>query len=411
MAFMAGYSLSCFGSGLILPFTAIYIDSHLGLGPGYVAAFFALLAATSVIAGLMSGRVVDHVGVGLPGVLGSAGMGAGYLILALADSAVLVPVSAVVVGIGTGFFHPAFTPAAASLAPESLRRRVFAVRHLVMNLGLGVGAGVAALASPEGAALRLLFVLNAVSYVPLAAVLWWVGGGVQAASRSSSAGRIRGYRLLLRSRLILLLCTTQLLIALFGFAQLGSSVPLLIHDRMGETTRIVGIVMVANTVAVVVLQYPLARLFEHLTEGSTLALTGLVWVAAYGSGALAALTSGSARHILLFAFPVLFAAGEAAYSSSFYPMLTRLAPDAALGRASAVATLAFSLGNIVGPAVGVLVVSQLAAVGSWSCLSAAAALPLATAVALVVTLRRASAAASAAESPAAQILAREGSDG
>ncbi len=386
---MTGYSLSCLGSGLILPLTAIYIASYLHLGSGYAGIFFAVLATMSVLAGLMGGRLVDRCGPRHPGALGAAAMGAGYAILARAQSRLAVPISAGVVGLGTGLFNPAFTAAVAQLSPNVLRRRAFALRHLVMNAALGTGAGLAALLAAQHGSLRVLFVLNAASYAPVAAALWWAGRPRTRDDATRNGLRQRGYREVLRSRVLLVLCLTQLLIAIFGFAQFSVSVPLILHDSMRETTRLVGAVMVANTVAVVVLQYPLARAFEHITERLTLALTPLIWMVAYGSGALASVTSGAMRTALVLAFAVLFAAGEAAYSSSFYSMVTRAVSPDAVGRAIALATTAFSVGMVAGPAIGVLLVSQFNATASWLALAVAAAMPFASAMILAPMARRA----------------------
>jgi MFS family permease len=396
---MAGYLMSCIGSGLVLPFTAIYIDTYLGLGPRYVVAFFGVQTAASLIAGLIGGRLVDHYGQRVPGTIGASSIGLGYLGLAVAHTGWHIVASAVVVGLGTGLFYPAFTTAAASLAPDALRRRAFAVRHLVMNAGLGVGAGLAALAAGGTGRFRELFGLDAASYLPLMAVLWHAGtsSGSRALAAVGGAGRT-GYGAVLRARPVLLLSVTHLLIALVGFAQFGASVPLLMHGPMGESARIVAAVVVVNTAAVTTLQYPLARLYERFAETLTLGLTGLIWMLAYGAGALAALATGSARIALLCTFAVMFAVGEAAYSSSFFALLTRLAPSQTVGRATAVATQAWSLGNIVGPAIGVTVVGHFSPAGSWLILSAAASLPIVATLAVVLSVRAAARAPALPES-------------
>ena len=231
------------------------------------------------------------------------------------------------------------------------------------------------------------------------AVLWQAGTSSGSRALAAAGGAARtGYGAVLRARPVLLLSVTHLLIALVGFAQFGASVPLLMHGPMGESARIVAAVVVVNTAAVTALQYPLARLFERLAETLTLGLTGLIWMLAYGAGALAALTAGSARIGLLCTFAVTFAVGEAAYSSSFFALLTRLAPSQTVGRATAVATQAWSLGNIVGPAIGVTVISHFSPAGSWSILGAAASLPIVTTLAVARSARPAARAPALPES-------------
>jgi MFS family permease len=401
---MAGYLMSCIGSGLVLPFVAIYIDSYLRLGPGYVVAFFGIQTAVSLAAGLAAGRIVDQWGQRLPGTIGAASIGLGYLVLAVAHAGWHIVASSAIVGLGTGLFYPAFTTTTVSLVPDSLRRRAFAVRHLIMNAGLGGGAGLAALVIGQTGRFRELFLLDAASYLPLMAVLWQAGSTAGSRARAQAGEKLAGYREVLRARPIMALAVTNLLIALVGFAQFGASVPLLVHGPMGESARIVAAVVFVNTAAVTALQYPLARLYEHLAETVTLGLTGLIWMVAYCAGALACAAQGSARVAALCAFAIIFAVGEAAYSSSFFALLTRLVPKETVGRTTAVATQAYSLGNIIGPAIGVAVVSHFSSVVSWLVLVAAAGLPIASTLAAAVSLRP------AGHAPTAEQAVRAGNE-
>lgn len=384
--YMAAFLLSSVGTGVVLPFTAVYIDSVLKFGAGGAAAYFAVSAATSLTTGLAAGGLVDRIGARVVGVIGAGTMAIGYIVLGLATTRTHVILSAVAVGSGLAFFQPAFTPTAARLVPEPARRKAFAVRNLVMNVGLGIGAALATVVTRRNETLRALFMFDAASYVPLALALW-VFGGPGRSPTSQDHRRNVGYRRLLTSRPFLWLSATQLLVWLFGFAQLNSSVPLLIHGPMGESTKVIGAIVVANTVAVVALQYPLARWFERFSVGHVLTLTGLMWAVAFGSGAAAAAAAGQLRYALLFVFAVVFAIGEAAYSSSFFVLLTQLAPEGSLGRATGVTSLAVNAGSIAGPAIGIVLISHLRPTMSWSVLGVAAALPFVAAGGLNLSMK------------------------
>ncbi|MEK8171075.1 MFS transporter [Streptomyces sp. M19] len=183
-----------------------------------------------------------------------------------------------------------------------------------------------------------------------------------------------------------LLILAQALFAIVGFTQIEATVPLLMHDHMGVTLGWVSVVVAANSFALVVLQPLLQRGLERLSEPTGLALGPVLWVAAFGFGLLAALAGDAApaalRYGLLIAFAVVFAVGELTYSSAFYPLLLRWAGDAAVGRASALASLAWNLGTASGPPLGLFVVGHTSASGSWLTLACGAAVAFAVAAAL-----------------------------
>jgi MFS family permease len=378
---MAGFAISTAGTGLILPFTAIYLTAQLHLGNTVTAAYFVCTGATAVAVSLLGGQLADKIGARSVGSLGTLAMAAGYLMLGWSSSAAAVLASAAVVGAGNGLFQPAFTPIIASTVSEGYRRRAFAIRHLIMNAGLGIGAVLGSWLVGRAGVLHLLFLGNGLSYVPLAAVLW-LAGAAASASRARRPPQKATYRRLLASRPVALLTLTQFFVAALAFAQLTTSVPLLVEERMGFTSRVVGAVFVANTLAVIVLQYPLAKLFDRISESATLVCAILLWILAFTSGTAAALTGGGVRTALLFTFPVVFALGEAAHACSFYSLLARVSPKESFGRANALVSLAYTLGNLSGPALGIALIGGLHPAGAWLALTIPFLLPLAAAALL-----------------------------
>ncbi|MFB8235017.1 MFS transporter, partial [Kitasatospora purpeofusca] len=194
-----------------------------------------------------------------------------------------------------------------------------------------------------------------------------------------------GYRALLRSRPIALLMLAQALFATAGFTQIEATVPLLLHHGMGIGLAGVSAVTAGNALVLLLLQHPVARRLEALAEEAALIAAPLLWCAAFGAGALATATDGAARTALLAAFAALFAIGEIAYSSAFFPLLVRFSGPASLGRGSALSSLAWSTGTAVGPPLGIAVVTATGTGTGWLALAAGAAAVLA----VTLLLRRA----------------------
>ncbi|WP_262699791.1 MULTISPECIES: MFS transporter [Streptomyces] len=441
---MGALLLSSLGNGLCFPFTSIYISQLLGLGGRAAGGYFIAMAAASFAAALAGGPLADRGSPHRVGALGGAALAVGYALLAPAGSVALVLASGVCVGAGFGLFYASIVGIVDTAVPESGRRSAFAIRHIVNNAGIGLGSVAAGLAlhgaaTPVGA-LRWLYLANGLAALPLIAVTLGVrprarpepgtrpepeerpeatmGGRTDLSpspplpeteappqtpgSRGEAPGIGKGrggdltppepsgdgptYRTLLRARPMALLILAQALFAIVGFTQIEATVPLLMHDRMAVTLGWVSAVVAANSFALIALQPLLRRRLERLPETVSLAAGPVLWTGAFGCGLGAALAGEAApaavRYGLLLAFAVIFAAGELMYSSAFYPLLLRWSGEAAVGRASALASLAWNLGTASGPPIGLFVVANASATGSWLALALGAAAAFTVAAAL-----------------------------
>ncbi|MGW2329196.1 MFS transporter [Streptomyces sp. NPDC001700] len=389
---MGALLISTLGNGLCFPFTAIYVSELLGLGGRATGGYFVAMAAASFAAALVGGPLADRRGPHRVGVLGGAALAAGYGMLAPADTTPLVLASGACVGVGFGLFYASIVGVVDAAVPESGRRTAFSIRHIVNNVGIGVGSVVAGLAlqgahTPTGT-LRWLYLANALAALPLVVAIWYVRPptGQPAQPAAGPADNTATYRDLLRARPMALLILAQALFAIVGFTQIEATVPLLMHDDMAVTLGWVSTVVAANSFALIALQPLLSRWLERLPETVSLAAGPVLWVAAFGCGLGAALAGDGAapalRYGLLLAFAVVFAAGELTYSSAFYPLLLRWSGEAAVGRASALASLAWNLGTASGPPLGLFVVAHLSATGSWTALAAGAGAAFVVAAAL-----------------------------
>ncbi|AEM87529.1 MFS transporter [Streptomyces violaceusniger] len=392
---MGALLLSSLGNGLCFPFTSIYISQLLGLGGRAAGGYFIAMAAASFAAALAGGPLADRGGPHRVGALGTAALAAGYALLAPAGSVPLVLVSGVCVGVGFGLFYASIVGVVDTAVPESGRRAAFAIRHIVNNAGVGLGSVAAGLAlhgadTPAGT-LRWLYLANGLAALPLIAVILGVRprATAEAKERPDGAGPSGPgptYRSLLRARPMALLILAQALFAIVGFTQIEVTVPLLLHDRMAVTLGWVSVVVAANSFALIALQPLLRGRLERLPETVVLAGGPVLWAVAFGCGLGAALVGeaapGAVRYGLLLAFAVVFAAGELMYSSAFYPLLLRWSGEEAVGRASALASLAWNLGTASGPPLGLFIVAHASATGSWLALALGAAAAFAVTAAL-----------------------------
>ncbi|MFC3588445.1 MFS transporter [Streptantibioticus rubrisoli] len=387
------FGLSSFGNGAVLPLTAVYVSEQLGLGLPWAGRYFGAIALTSFVLTPLGGRLADLRRPGAAAATGVLLTASGYLLLAAADGWAVVLVCAALVGAGNALFYPALAPTIGAVTVESERQRAFSLRYTAMNVGAGLGAGAGALFVAGGHGVhgyRLLYVLDALTFVPLALTLLRTGQRRAAegdlppnappASRvpatpgapAAPAPAASGYLAVLGSRAVLGMAAVQCGAMLFGYAQFESSVPLLVRRSAPGSLYLLSGIVVVNTVAVVVLQRLLVPRLRRWPQATALLLAPSCWVAAYCCGALSVLLSGTALAAALAVFAALFAAGETAYACSFYPLLMKAVPRHLLGRASAITSLASNVGSTAGPAVGVALLTHTSPGWTWSLLAASA---------------------------------------
>ncbi|MFD8318192.1 MFS transporter [Kitasatospora purpeofusca] len=388
---MAALLASSAGIGLVFPLTSIYISDRLGLGGTGAGTYFVAMAAAGCAAAVLGGPRADRGSAAAVGAVGTTSLVLSYALLGAAGGSLPVTASGLLAGVGYGLQYAAITGVVTALVPAAGQRRAFVLRHVMTNAGMGLGAtggGLLLAAGRPAGTLPWLYEAAAAASVPLAVLFLLVHRRRRAAPAAPdgvAADREPdppGYRTLLRSRPIALLMLAQALFATAGFTQIEATVPLLLHHGMGIGLAGVSAVTAGNALVLLLLQHPVARRLEGLAEEAALIAAPLLWCAAFGAGALATATDGTARTALLAAFAALFAIGEIAYSSAFFPLLVRFSGPASLGRGSALSSLAWSTGTAVGPPLGIAVVTATGTGTGWLALAAGAAAVLAVALLL-----------------------------
>ncbi|GIJ42166.1 hypothetical protein Vwe01_54910 [Micromonospora andamanensis] len=360
-----------FGTGLAMPFVPIYITTQLNLGVGSLAGYYAVSAATTLVAALLGGRLTDSVGARTNLLAAAVVLTAANVWLAMLTGIGGLLVNAALTGLGGGLYFSALMPMVLTMVRSDQHRRAFALRYLTMNLGLGAGAvvGTAVLANWDGPlAFRTLFLLKALTFVQFGLVVYGLTGPPPAPREKHE--RRGGYRTLLASRPVLLILAVQALLVTFCFVQLDTSIPVVVHDFMGLDLGVVGALAVVNTVAVVLLQMPALTLFKRVSDAGTLVYAAATWVIAFSIGAVATTMDGVGAAGLLLAFGVVFAFAETAYATAFHPLLAKVVPPDLIGRVNGLSSVVWNVGTVAGPLLVLGGAATFGALVAWSILIA-----------------------------------------
>jgi MFS family permease len=381
-----GGLVSAFGNGVVIPFVLIYLHNVRGIGLGIAGLIVATNGVVSLVAGPVSGPLVDRFGGRRILALALVVLALGYGGLALVHTPWHGFVAAAVMGVGNGFFWPAQSTLLAALASPTQRPATFAMQRVVMNLGIGLGAlagGVIATTDrPE--TFVAVFLIDALSFLAYLGILWLFVPGVvprlEAVEQEHTAPG--SYRDVVRHGAFMAVVGLN---ALFVFAGMSGFelLPVFAKNESGVSETSIGVIFFVNTVVIVLAQLPITKLAEGHRRMRALALLGLVWAACWVAVALVGGSSldGSTAAVLFAVTMGAFGIGECIHGAVQAPLVADLAAPRLLGRYMALSALSWQVGFALGPAIGGFLLERSPG-GTWlvwasiCCVGAALALAL-----------------------------------
>jgi MFS family permease len=346
-----GGLLNAFGNGVVLPFLIIYLHNVRGIPLGLAGLAAAAQSATALVSGFAAGTLSDRAGPRRVLVVSLAVMSVGFGLMPLIRTAGDAFALYVVWGAGSGAFWPAQSALLAGLTPPTRRASSYALQRLTMNLGVAIGGVVAGLIASVAhpGSFTVLFLLDVATFAAYALVLLaWVPSPALHPDRATGS-----WRLVARDRTMV---SFSLLNATFMAAAIALMVELLpafAKNVARVNEREIGILFALDSLAVVTLQLPVARLVEGRRRMRGLALMGAVWATALlGVWAGGTWTAATGAAAVFAAATVVFAFGETLHGAIHAPLAADLAPPQLVGRYLALASLSWQAGWIAGPAVG-----------------------------------------------------------
>jgi len=349
----SGLVLNALGNGAAAPFMVIYLHDVRGLPLALAALAGSVAGVAALVSALASGSLSDRIGPRPTMIAGLALSTGAYLLFPLVRSSWEAFAVAALAGVGIGTWLTMQSTLLAAITPAPLRHRAFAQQRVAANLGLGLGGLTAGLLVTVGdpASFTRLFLFNAGTFAVYATFISRLR--VASEPRATESGR-GGYRVVLADRPFAALAVLTFLLVASAVALLASLLPLYAHDEVGASGRTIGLMFLLNSLMIVVLQLPIARLHEGHRRMSGFALTSLLFAAAW----LLVETAGFLKaDVLLVAAVLVFAIGECLYDTIVGPLVADLASDGLRGRYMALNGFAWQLGFIAGPAIGGLILA------------------------------------------------------
>ncbi|WP_326629278.1 MULTISPECIES: MFS transporter [unclassified Streptomyces] len=401
-------ALNNIGSGLVLPFLAVYVHQVNGLGLDTAMHAVSLTAIAAIIGGLNAGRLADRIGARRTAaahmVLSAVGV-TGY---ALAGETWHFLLSAVIWGLGLGSSSVWNTLLATSV-PAASHPVVFGSSFTLTNAALGVGGllggAFASVAHPMS--FRLLYGANALSYLGIALAVFALRSlgtdtPTEADARQDSA-RSHNYLQVFTSGPFLLVLGLGLALYFSSYGQLEAGFPAFLLTSTDVGPSGIAVLFAVNTGAVICSQLVLHELIKRWKHTQTVALAAAAWSASWLLVLAATASDADFQLAVLIGGMALFACAETLYASGMPSLVNSLATPALRGRYNAAYGTATSAGFVTGPlAAGVLVSGGAGTflVTGLSVLCAVAALVLLATTGLLVRAASAASAVTAGEEAA-----------
>jgi MFS family permease len=369
-----GGLMNAVGNGLVLPFTFIYLHNERGFSLGLAGLILGTNAAVSLLAGPVSGPLVDRLGGRRMLTVALGFLMVGFGSYAFVESPWHGFLASAITGIGNGIFWPAQSTLIAGLTPLAKRTAAFAMQRVMMNLGIGIGGLAGGFLAATS--FRLLFLADAATFVLYAAVLIaFVPEPGRAPAREGE--RAGSYRDVLRHRIFMAFLAVNAVFVAVGYAQIELIAPYG-KNEAGIGEQWIGAIFAVNTLVIVLAQLPIVRLAEGRRRMRVLALMGVVWAAAWLLVPVAGLWLTGLAAIGMIAFAAaVFGVGECLHGAVQAPLVADLANPRLLGRYMALSAFSWQVGFTVGPPLGGFLLG-LTPTGLWLivagvCLVAAAA--------------------------------------
>ncbi|MEJ1105490.1 MULTISPECIES: MFS transporter [unclassified Kribbella] len=246
---------------------------------------------------------------------------------------------AAVAGLFGGASRPNLSALVATALPDERRREGIALSRTASNAGFTIGPPLGGLLAAYD--FSLVFVLDAVSSLVLAAIVWRF---VPAGRRTVAVASTGMWRALLRDRSVLVLLATIVVVDTV-YRQVFATMPLLLRDA-GSPAVAYGVLIGVSSVVIVCCEAPLAvRLRGHrstrvIAVGFALVGPGLAALGVWPSlvGATVAI--------------VVITAGEMLYKPTATAHVADAAPVGMVGRYSSLYAAASISGMFLAPALG-----------------------------------------------------------
>jgi MFS family permease len=340
---------NAFGNGVVLPFLLIYLHNVRGIPLGLAGLAAAVNSAAALCSGFVAGSLADRVGPKRVLIASLLGLAVSISLFPLIRGVPSAYALQLLMGTCSGAFWPSQSAMVTRLASPAQRHNAFAVQRLTMNLGVALGgvAGGAIARVDHPRTFTVLFLLDAATFLGYALVATLLPS-------PRYVGTERGtYREVVRDGPFVRYVLLNALFITIGMVVFVELLAPYAKNEANVDEQLIGILWMIDSLVVVAVQLPVAKLAEGHRRMHALALAGVLWAGAMLLiGAAGTWLTATSAFALMAVAVILFGVGECLHGIVHGPLTADLAPQQLVGRYMALGAQSWQVGWIIGPAIG-----------------------------------------------------------
>jgi MFS family permease len=349
----AGGLANMFGNGVIVPFLIIYLHNVRGISLGVAGLIAAANSLAALVSGPLAGALADRIGARQTLIGALLVMAGAFSLFPLIHNAWQALALNALAGVGSGAFWPSQGALLTALTPRPRRPAAFAQQRVTMNLGIGLGAVVGGLiaTTSDSSSFTVLFLLDAATFIVFAGILTRIPNP---AREPRPPERVReGYGVVLRDRPFMSFIVLNTVFVAMSIALMSEFFPVFAKNEAGVTESGIGLIFFFNTLLIVILQLPIAKIQEGRRRMKALAAMSVLFAASWLMVMAGGLWLEGNRATAFFACAFLIlAVGECLHGTVQGPLVSDLAPPRLLGRYMALSSSSWQVAFVISPAAG-----------------------------------------------------------
>jgi MFS family permease len=362
-----GRLLSQIGTGFTLFYAPLFFVNEVGLSATLVGIGLGSSSISGVVGRFVGGSLADRWGRKRTLILSALIAALGSLALAFAHNFPYFVVANLIAGLGVGLYWPAAEAAVVDLSLPEQRNEAFAVTRLADSLGLGLGVVIGGFLIETTGSYPLLFILDAVSFVIFAAIVYATfqesqerqKNDARKARDSIQTSVLGGWGLAFTDQRLLVYILVNILFTTY-LAQINSTLPLYFKNFAGSTgfsTATISALLTWHLVLAVLCQLPIARFLNKWTRTQALTLSVLTFgIGFLFIGAAGVSTVGNLA-LAIVGLGVLSVA-LVSYTPAASAIVADLAPPSLRGVYLSINSQCWAIGYFLGPLLGGLALDQ-----------------------------------------------------
>jgi MFS family permease len=210
-----------------------------------------------------------------------------------------------------------------------------------------VGGLIASVSHPQS--FTVLFAVDAVTFLAYVAVVAFIPEG---AAEKGEGDAPSTYRAVLRHRTFMALWTLNFLFVAAGISMFAL-LPPFVRDLAGVSERQIGIFFLVNTLAIVIVQLPLAHWIEGRRRMRALAIMPVMFAVSWLIvDAVGLWLTATVAFLVLLVAALILGVAECFHGPAHIALVADIGPPHLRGRYFAVHSLSWGLAGTVGPALG-----------------------------------------------------------